>query len=87
MHSLGTASTVYSNLRRNRHGPLVGRYKAKPVEGDSYRLALLRYVHLNPVRTTAVRELPVEERLLRLRHSPWSSYRAYVGNVKPRYWA
>jgi len=52
MHSLGTAYSVYSNLRRERHGPLVGRYKAKPVEDDSYHLALSRYVHLNPVRTT-----------------------------------
>ena len=40
MHSLNTAFTVYSNLRRNRHGPLVGRYKAKPVEGDRYHRTL-----------------------------------------------
>ncbi len=31
MHSLETACTVYSNLRRQRHGPLAGCYKAKPL--------------------------------------------------------
>jgi hypothetical protein len=40
MHSLNTAFTVYSNLRRNRHGPLVERYKARPVEGDRYHRPL-----------------------------------------------
>ena len=45
--------SVYSNLRRERQGPLVGRHKAKPVEGDSYHLVRSRYAHLNPVRTTA----------------------------------
>jgi hypothetical protein len=40
MHSLTTAYSVYSNLRRQRHGPLVERYKAKAVEGDDYHLAL-----------------------------------------------
>jgi hypothetical protein len=86
MHSLGTAYTVYSNLRRQRHGPLVGRYKAKPVEGDRYHRALSRYVHLNPVRTTAARKLAVEERLKRLRDYPWSSYRAYVGSDRAPDW-
>lgn len=86
MHSLETAYTVYSNLRRERHGPLVGRYKAKPVEGDSYHLALSRYVHLNPVRTTAAREQPVEERQQQLRDYRWSSYRAYMGSAKAPSW-
>lgn len=86
MHSLETAYTVYSNLRRERHGPLVGRFKAKPVEGDSYHLALSRYVHLNPVRTTAACGLPMAERLQRLRDYRWSSYPAYVGRVTPPPW-
>jgi len=86
MHSLETAYTVYSNLRRERHGPLVGRYKAKPVEGDDYHLALSRYVHINPVRTTAARKLPVAERLQRLNDYRWSSYRAYVGETTAPPW-
>lgn len=86
MHSLQTAYTVYSNLRRQRHGPLVGRYKAKPVEGDSYHLGLSRYVHLNPVRTAAALKRPVTERLRRLGDYRWSSYQAYAGRVKPPPW-
>lgn len=86
MHSLETAYTVYSNCRRQRHGPLVGRYKAKPVEGDNYHLTLSRYVHLNPVRTKASMELSLEERLGRLRGYRWSSYRAYVGIEKVPEW-
>jgi REP element-mobilizing transposase RayT len=86
MHSLETAYTVYSNLRRERHGPLVGRYKAKPVEGDDYHLALSRYVHLNPVRTKAAQERTLEERRDLLRAYRWSSYRAYVGKATAPEW-
>ena len=74
-----TAYSVYVNLRRERHGPLVGRYKAKPVEGDSYHLSLSRYVHLNPIRTQAAKRLSVGEPLTRLRNYHWSSYQAYAG--------
>jgi putative transposase len=86
MHSLETAYTVYGNTRRHRHGPLVGRYKAKPVEGGSYHLILSRYIHHNPVRTKAALGLTVEERLGRLRAYPWSSYRAYAGRAKAPAW-
>jgi REP element-mobilizing transposase RayT len=86
MHSLETAYTVYSNLRRERHGPLVGRYKAKPVEGDDYHLALSRYVHLNPVRTKAVQQRTPDERRDLLRAYRWSSYRAYVGKATAPEW-
>ncbi len=86
MHSLATAYTVYSNLRRERHGPLVGRYKAKPVEGDNYHLTLSRYVHLNPVRTSFARKLSVEDRVQRLSEYRWSSYQAYVGMVNVPSW-
>lgn len=58
MHSLNTAYTVYGNLRRHRRGNLVGRYKAKLVEGDNYHMSLSRYMHLNPVRIGMVERLP-----------------------------
>ncbi len=86
MHSVETAYTVYGNRRRERHGPMVGRYKAKPVEGDRYHLALSRYVHLNPVRTTAARARPEEERRTQLRNYRWSSYQAYGGSVRAPSW-
>jgi len=83
MHALSTAYTVYYNLRHNRHGHLLdGRYKAKLVEGDTYLLALSRYVHLNPVRVSTVRNRPLDEKIQYLRNYPWSSYPGYIERRK-----
>jgi putative transposase len=46
------------------------RYRAKLVDVDAYFLALLRYIHLNPVKARIVRD-PADY--------PWSSHRAYLG--------
>lgn len=83
MQGLLTAYTVYFNRRHRRHGHLMdGRYKARLVEGDEYLLALTRYVHLNPVKVKAVRELALRERVKRLRGYRWSSYPSYIGRCK-----
>jgi len=83
MQSLSTAYTVYYNLRHNRHGHLFdGRYKAKLVDGDEYLLALSRYVHLNPVKVSGVKNKPVEEKIRFLREYPWSSYPGYIFKSK-----
>ncbi len=59
------------NARRQRIGHLFqGRYKAILVDADSYLLALVRYVHLNPVRAGLV---------ARAEDYPWSGHRAYLG--------
>ena len=50
-----------------------GRYKAVLVDQDAYGLALVRYIHLNPVRANMVRE-PGTFR--------WSSHRAYLGQER-----
>jgi len=47
------------------------RYHALLVDADEYLLTLLRYVHLNPVRTNLAAS-PDDY--------PWSSHHAYVGN-------
>lgn len=83
MQSLSTAYTVYYNLRHSRHGHLFdGRYKAKLVEGDDYLLALTRYVHLNPVQVSGIKDKPLEERIRDLRQYSWSSYQSYIGKRK-----
>lgn len=46
------------------------RYHAKLVDTDEYLLALLRYIHLNPVEAKLAR---------RAMDYPWSSHRAYAG--------
>lgn len=84
MHRLQTAYTVYFNRRHARPGHLMqGRYQARLVEKDAYILRLSRYVHLNPVFTTAARKRPVHERIAMLRRYHWSSYRSYIGSVRP----
>ena len=71
MQNLSFRYTRWINWREQRTGHLFqGRYKAVLVDGDSYLLELVRYIHLNPVRAGMV-ETPEEY--------PWSSYRAYLG--------
>lgn len=62
--------TRYWNARYKKIGHLFqGRYKAILCERDSYLLELIRYLHLNPVRSKMVR-YPEQYR--------WSSHRAYL---------
>lgn len=83
MQSLTTGYTVYYNLRHARSGHLFqGRFGSKLVEGDSYLLALTRYVHLNPVYVDGVESLPLKRRVTRLNRYQWSSYQGYVDETK-----
>ncbi len=87
MQQFNTSYTVYYNTKHQRVGHLYsGRYKAPLVEGDDYLLRLSRYIHLNPVRTTGLADMPVEERIERLRAYRWSSYRAYAGLEPGQEW-
>jgi hypothetical protein len=71
MQNLSFRYTRWINWRQKRTGHLFqGRYKAVLVDGDSYLLELVRYIHLNPVRAGMVSD-PEEY--------PWSSHRAYLG--------
>ena len=71
MQNLSFRYTRWINWRQKRTGHLFqGRYKAVLVDGDSYLLELVRYIHLNPVRAGVVKD-PEEY--------PWSSHRAYLG--------
>ena len=71
MQNLSFRYTRWINWREQRTGHLFqGRYNAVLVDGDSYLLELVRYIHLNPVRAGMV-DNPEEY--------PWSSHRAYLG--------
>jgi len=71
MQNLSFRYTRHVNKTRKRVGHVFqGRYKAVLVDQDAYGLALVRYIHLNPVRANMVRE-PGAYR--------WSSHRAYLG--------
>jgi len=83
MQSLTTGYTVYYNLRHQRSGHLFqGRFGSKLVEGDSYLLALTRYVHLNPVFVVAVENLPLKDRVALLNSYQWSSYQGYIDETR-----
>lgn len=72
MQNLAFRYTRYINARRKRPGHLFeGRFKAFLVDRDRYGLALVRYIHLNPVRARMVR-LPAAY--------AYSSHRAYLGD-------
>ena len=50
MRTLSTSYTMYFNKRYDRVGSLFqGRYKARLVDSDPYRLHISRYIHLNPL--------------------------------------
>ena len=71
LQGLNQSYTQYYNLRRRTVGHLFqGRYKAILCDRDEYLLALVRYIHLNPVRAGIVREASKYQ---------WSSHRAYLG--------
>ena len=71
IQNLSFRYTRWVNRRQGRVGHLFqGRYKAILVQADTYLLALVRYIHLNPVRAAMVSD-PSDY--------PWSGHRAYLG--------
>lgn len=68
----------HTNWRHKRVGHLFqGRFKSALVEAETHLHALTRYIHMNPVRGGLVKE-PSDY--------TWSSYRAYLGFVRPPIW-
>lgn len=65
------------NRKQGRDGPLLrGRYKSIVLDGDSYLLQVVRYIHLNPTKAKLVL-LPEDYH--------WSSYKFYLGELgKPK---
>lgn len=71
VQNLAFRYTRHLNARLKRVGHLFqGRFKAYLVDRDRYGLALMRYIHLNPVRAGMVRQPAAY---------PYSSHRAYLG--------
>lgn len=72
-HLDGIYTQRYNRVHQT-DGPLFrGRYKAILIDGDSYLLQLVRYIHLNPVEANLV-EHPARHR--------WTSHRYYLGKGK-----
>ncbi|NSW81683.1 MAG: transposase [Syntrophothermus sp.] len=70
MRRIGASYVYWYNVKYDRVGHLFqDRYRSEPVEDDRYFLAVLRYIHQNPVKAGVVPEVKAY---------PWSSYHEYV---------
>lgn len=77
MRKLLTWYAVYFNRRHRRSGHLFeNRYKSILCDEGNYLLALVRYIHLNPIRAKII--LTVEE----LDSYLWSGHRGLIGKAK-----
>lgn len=77
MRKLLTWYAQYYNRRHGRTGHLFeNRYKSILCEEDNYLLALIRYIHLNPVRARIVKTIS------ELVGYPWSGHRAIIGTAE-----
>ena len=71
-----TGYAVSFNLRHKRAGHLFqNRYKSIVCDDEAYRLELLRYIHLNPLRAGIVTTLD------ELSRYPWSGHRQLIGEA------
>ena len=73
-----TGYALADNRRQNRVGHLfLNRVKSIVVEEDAYFRALVRYLHLNPLRAKLVPALP------RLDRYPWCGHAGLLGRTTP----
>ncbi len=80
MQRLNSSYSLYFRYKHMKPGHVLGgRYKAPLIEDESYLLGVTRYVHLNPVKTQAQKQLPGDVRIQYLESYEWSSYPSYVG--------
>lgn len=76
MRKVLTWYAQYFNRRHNRTGHLFeNRYKSILCEEENYLLALVRYIHLNPVRAKIVTTIE------QLDSYPWSGHCAIIGKA------
>ena len=77
MRKLLTWYAQYFNRRHRRTGHLFeNRYKSILCDEDNYLLALIRYIHLNPIRAKIVTTIEQLDRY------PWSGHRTLIGKAK-----
>jgi REP element-mobilizing transposase RayT len=77
MRKLLTWYAQYFNRRHNRTGHLFqNRYKSILCDEENYLLALIRYIHLNPVRAQIIKTIEELDRY------PWSGHSAIIGKSK-----
>jgi REP element-mobilizing transposase RayT len=77
MRRLLTGYAIHYNRRHHRTGHLFqNRYKSILCEEEPYLLELVRYIHLNPLRASVVKNLQ------ELEQYPWSGHGVLTGKIK-----
>jgi len=77
MRRLLTGYAMWFNRRHQRAGHLFqNRYKSIVCEEERYLLELVRYIHLNPLRSHSVQSLEELDRY------PWSGHGVLVGKIR-----
>jgi len=77
MRCLLTGYAIWYNRKYHRSGHLFqNRYKSIICEEDPYLLALVRYIHLNPLRAAVVKSMEELDRY------PWSGHKVLIGRDK-----
>ncbi len=77
MRRLLTGYAVEFNRRHKRFGHLFqNRFKSIVCEEDAYLLELVRYIHLNPLRSLVVKDME------QLEEYPWTGHGVLVGKVE-----
>ena len=77
MRKLLTWYAQYFNRRHHRKGHLFeNRYKSILCDEDNYLLALVRYIHHNPIRAKII------QTMTELDKYPWSGHRALIDKAK-----
>ena len=77
MRKLLTWYAQYFNRKHRRSGHLFeNRYKSILCDEDNYLLALIRYIHLNPLRAKQV------ETIEQLDRYPWTGHKTIIGKTK-----
>ena len=70
MKIINVSYARYFNKKYDRVGHVFqGRYRSEPIEDDNYLLAVVRYVHNNPIKAKFINNLE---------NYKWSSYNEYV---------
>lgn len=78
MRHINGLYTQYFNRKYKNDGQLFrGRYRSIVIDGDSYLLELVRYIHRNPLQAGLVR---------RLEDYRWNSHRIYISKGNESNW-
>lgn len=74
MKKINVSYAMYYNKKYKLTGHVFqDRYKSEAIEDDAYLLAVMRYIHQNPVKAGMVKNL---------KDYRWSSYNEYIDNTK-----